>query len=427
MRTNYRRSSLVLITVLAAVAQAVSGAEPPDVVTSDANQDTAMGTHALYSLTAAGHADTAAGFQALYANTSGHFNTATGADALYSNTTGLQNTAAGAETLYTNTSGENNSGFGMEALFSNTSGDNNTACGYNALFYNTTGGSNTASGVNALFRNTVGTYNSADGMQALYFNTSGERNTASGYNALYANTTGSSNTGSGNAVLNSNTSGSSNTASGYYALYSNTTGSDNIAQGYEAGYNLTTGSNNIDIGNKGVAAESGTIRIGTKSIQTATYVAGIYGTSVSGNAVVVNSNGQLGVVTSSERYKTAITPMGSTSEKLKLLRPVTFHLKSDPHGAMQYGLIAEEVAKVYPDLVIRGESGQIDGVRYDELAPILLNELQQQHTQMTDKIDAQAAEIRNLKNDMAELRDLKDELRAALVEFQASDSHLARR
>jgi hypothetical protein len=148
---------------------------------------------------------------------------------------------------------------------------------------------------------------------------------------------------------------------------------------------LTTGNNNIDIGNVGVAGESNTIRIGTKGTQKATVIAGIYGTPVNGAAVVVSSTGRLGVTVSSERYKTAITRMGSNSEKLEQLRPVTSHLKTDPHGALQYGLIAEEVAKVYPELVIRDGSGRIDGVRYDEIAPMLLNEVQQ----LRQKIAAQ--------------------------------------
>jgi hypothetical protein len=208
-------------------------------------------------------------------------------------------------------------------------------------------------------------------------------------------------------ALYGNKTGNYNTASGTDALYSNTTGSTNIAEGYKAGYNLTTGSNNIDIGNLGVAAESGTIRIGTTSTQTKTYIAGIYGTSVTGSTVVVSSTGQLGVTVSSERYKTAIAPMGSNTDKLQQLRPVTFHLKTDPKGVLQYGLIAEDVAKVYPDLVIRNESGRIDGVRYDELAPMLLNEVQRQERRnaaQDEQIAAQEARIRQLITQLAELR-----------------------
>jgi hypothetical protein len=197
--------------------------------------------------------------------------------------------------------------------------------------------------------------------------------------------------------------------------------------GLGAGYNLTTGSNNIDIDNTGVAGEGNTIRIGA-NLQAKTFIAGIYNnTSVSGLAVVIDSNGQLGAMASSERFKTAITPMGSNSEKLQQLRPVTFRRKSDPKGALQYGLIAEEVAKVYPELVIRGEKGRIDGVRYDELAPMLLNEMQKKNV-------AQDAEIRDLKQQqlrmqqqMAELKTLNQATQVALQKLQAKDELMAQR
>jgi len=215
-----------------------------------------------------------------------------------------------------------------------------------------------------------------------------------------------------------NKTGNYNTASGTDALYSNTTGSSNIAEGYKAGYSLTTGSNNIDIGNLGVAGESGTIRIGTTSTQTATFIAGIYGTSVTGSAVVVSSTGQLGVTVSSERYKTAIAPMGSDTAKLKQLRPVSFSLKSDATGTRQYGLIAEEVAKVYPELVIRNEKGRIDGVRYDELAPMLLNEMQKRNAAQDQHIAAQDAKIAQLTAQLAEMHAAFEKQRKEVVVSQ---------
>jgi hypothetical protein len=320
---------------------------------------------------------------ALYNNASGGANTASGVDALYSNTTGNYNTATGDSALYSNATGTSNSAFGVIALNANTTGSNNTAAGYEALELNTTGNNNTASGYQALLANSTGNYNNASGYYALRSNTSGSQNSASGVQTLFGNKTGNF-----------------NTASGTDALYSNTSGSTNIAAGYKAGYNLTTGSNNIDIGNLGVAAESATIRIGTTSTQTKAFIAGIYGTSVTGSAVVVSSSGQLGVTVSSERYKTDIAPMGSYTAKLTRLRPVTFHLKTDPNGALQSGLIAEEVAKVYPELVIRNQNGRIDGVRYDELAPMLLNKVQQQQ----QKIDKQAAQLNEVQQELAEIR-----------------------
>jgi hypothetical protein len=180
--------------------------------------------------------------------------------------------------------------------------------------------------------------------------------------------------------------------------------------GFQAGLNQTIGSNNIYIGNTGVAGEQNTIRIG--AAQTLTYIAGIStNTTLTGGVpVMVDMNGQLGVGgTSSERFKSAILPMGSTSTKLTQLRPVTFRYKTNPQGALRYGLIAEEVAKVYPDLVIRSGSGRIDGVRYDELAPLLLNEMQRQQR----KNDAQAARIAaqdaHLVAQAAQMCDLKQQ------------------
>jgi hypothetical protein len=188
--------------------------------------------------------------------------------------------------------------------------------------------------------------------------------------------------------------------------------------GYNAGSQLTSGNNNIDIGNIGVAGESARIRIGTSGSQQATYIAGISTAKVTGSAVYVTSTGQLGTLASSERYKTAIAPMASASERLRELRPVTFHLKTDPKGAIQYGLIAEEVAQVYPELVIRDEAGTVDGVRYDELAPILLSEVQQQQK----KIETQAAELVELRRQFVELREFNRSMQAAFVALQAKDS-----
>jgi hypothetical protein len=180
----------------------------------------------------------------------------------------------------------------------------------------------------------------------------GNNNIASGSGALFSNTTSIENTAVGAQALQSNTTGNDNTASGYTALYNNTTGSSNTAVGFQAGLHLSTGSNNINIGNQGAAADIGVIRIGTQvptALQTKAFVAGIYNVPLTGNVVVVTSTGQLGVASgSSERFKTAIAPMGSNSSKLGQLRPVIFHYKANPYGALQYGLIAEEVARCIP-------------------------------------------------------------------------------
>jgi hypothetical protein len=347
--------------------------------------------------------------------------------------TGTDNTASGYQALYSNESGDGNTASGYSALASNTRGNSNTATGWAALTSNTTGNNNTASGTIALEFNTSGSENTAFVFQALSSNTTGSNNTASGLAALQNNTTAINNTAFGYESLIENTTGSNNTANGAHALASNTTGSSNIAEGWHAGYNLTTGSGDIDIGSPGVAAESGVIRIGTTSTQSAAYIAGIYGvtTGTPGMAVVIDSSGKLGTVSSSIRYKEDIQPMAEASERLLQLRPVRFRYKKpDALGdkPIQYGLIAEEVAEVYPELVVRdGTTGRIDGVRYDELAPMLLNEMQQQRTQLTAKIDGQAAEIRDLKQQMVELKDLKQELRAALRKLQSQNAFVAQR
>jgi hypothetical protein len=207
-------------------------------------------------------------------------------------------------------------------------------------------------------------------------------NTASGFAVLVSNTTGSFDTATGVDALQSNTTGNNNTANGYLALSSNTTGSSNIALGVSAGANLTTGDSNIDIGNAGVADEAGVIRIGTTGTQTATFVAGIRGVPISGGtAVGVNSNGQLGQRASSARFKEAIQPMDKASEAIFSLQPVTFRYKKalDPKALPQFGLVAEEVAKVNPDLVFADEQGNPFTVRYEEVNAMLLNEFLKEH------------------------------------------------
>jgi len=276
--------------------------------------------------------------------------------------------------------------------------------------------------MSALLLNTTGGGNTASGAFALYSNTSGYANTASGLSTLNANTTGYQNTASGQSALSSNTTGNLNTAFGYTALANSATGSNNTALGYAAGYNVIGGSNNIDIGNLGVANDNGTIRIGNASQHVSTFIAGIWGHSVRrGAGVLINSSGQLGVEESSERYKTDIAPVEVSSEKLQQLRPVTYRFKTDSTGDRHYGLIAEEVDKVYPDLVIRDDAGNIEGVRYDELAPILLGEIQRQKA----LIDTQTAQIKDLKEQFAKLQELSNSLQAVLMRLQTEKLQVA--
>ena len=420
-----------------------------------ANANTAVGALAMGN-NVSGSNNAALGYDALRANQTGSNNTATGSTALYWNdfaSTGASgNTADGASALTNNLSGSNNTAVGFQALLGVgtqqsgglSSGSNNTAVGANALSSYSTANYNTASGAQALHGNVAANNNTAVGYQALYTNDSdgaGDAidNTATGYQALFTNSTGAANTATGDLALYANSTGGYNTAGGFQALYLNATGSyntafgpsalfnsngsNNIALGYEAGFNLKTGSNNIEIGNKGAAGDNKLIKIGTEGTQAKTFIAGIYSnTTVSGLAVVIGSNGELGAVSSSERFKTDVEPMAENTARLRQLRPVTFHYKADSQGALRYGLIAEEVAKVYPELVVRDDQGRIDGVRYDELAPMLLNEVQKQ-----------ASEIRHLKRQQrqfakqSEVNELKQQLHAALAALQAKDRLVARR
>ena len=315
-------------------------------------------------------------------------NTATGLSTLVSITTGSGNTATGYLALQSNTTGLQNTAGGLAALEFNTTGNNNTADGAYALFLNTTGFDNTATGFQALENNTSGTDNAADGYLALQSNTIGVQNTAIGSHALQ-NTTGNFNTGVGTGALFQNTTGSNNTSLGASALQSNTSGQGNIAIGANAAINVSGGNGgNIHIGNLGSSNDSATIRIGTLNSVGAFFVAGVRGKTTGSNdaiPVLIDSNGQMGTVSSSRRFKEDIEDMGAASRDLMRLRPVTYRYKdpfADGSKPIQYGLIAEEVAEVYPDLVAHSADGQIETVKYQVLDSMLLNEVQRQQTQI---------------------------------------------
>jgi hypothetical protein len=415
-----------------------------------AGSNTAVGASALQSNTT-GIFNTASGATTLFSNTTGNSNTGVGMGALLNNTTNSFNTGVGTTALAGN-SADGNTGVGAAALFTPNTGPGNTAVGAQALFSNTgnnndppDGRLNTAVGLAALFSNTTGNGNTAigaggqpqaptptptpgagdnrallsvrplgeqsAGLAPLASNTTGSSNTAVGgasgiaAAALGSNTTGSFNTAVGaatvtsNGALGFNTTGSSNTAIGGMALGLNTTGSDNIAVGRNAGQSLTTGNNNIDIGNGGAADEANTIRIGESGTQTATFIAGISGTAVVGDPVVVDANGQLGTASSSARFKKDIKPMDKTSEAILGLKPVSFHYKSDSKGIPRFGLIAEEVAKVNPDLVVRDRNGEIYSVRYEAVNAMLLNEFLKARRQIDlqqKQIDALTADLQKV-------------------------------
>jgi hypothetical protein len=428
--------------------------------------NTAEGDRALSSLTINvledfGIDNTAIGEGALHSNTTGSGNTAVGGDldekgALFSNTTGYANTAVGAVALVHNTIGTKNTADGLDALFNLRSGDGNIALGCDAALNLFTGSNNIYVGSTTAFNesntirignadattyfdgtshpaqtaayiagiygvtvaqgsvvfvdanghlgttNTTGFDNTAIGNAALVSNTTGDENTATGVDALSFNTTGTANTANGVQALQDNTTGSSNTADGLGALFHNTTGAGNIALGTNAGFNLTTGNNNIDVGNLGVAGEANTIRIGTQGTQTATYIAGISGTPLTGGVVVrVNAKGQLGTVVSSVRFKQNIKPMDKASEAILALKPVSFRYKKeiDPEGSPQFGLVAEQVEKVNPDLVVRDADGKPYTVRYDAVNAMLLNEFLKEHK----TVQEQGATIAELKKQIATL------------------------
>jgi hypothetical protein len=223
-------------------------------------------------------------------------------------------------------------------------------------------------------------------------------NTAEGDRALLNLTSGDSNTAIGDSALFRNTTGRANTAAGSFALYLNTTGSGNIAVGINSGFNIT-GDDNIIIGNFGLEGESRTIRIGVQRSQTKTFIAGISGTPIVGGVGVrVNASGQLGTAPSSVRFKQDIRSMGDASDAVFALRPVTFRYKQqvDPEGSPQFGLVAEEVEKVDPNLIVRDADGRPYSVRYDAVNAMLLNEFLKEHR----KNEEQEATIGQLKKEL---------------------------
>jgi hypothetical protein len=322
---------------------------------------------------------------------------------------GSSNTAIGYNALHVTTTSQENTAVGAQALAANTSGQQNTAVGWSAMASNTTAFFNTAVGSQALQSNTSGSSNVALGDQAMQGNTGGQSNVAVGDDALFGNTTGQQNTAVGTDALE-NATGSFNTVLGSGAM-PQVAGNNNVALGVDAGLSLISGNNNVYIAsNAGGSSESGVVRIG--SGQSATFISGISGINVSGVPVQVSSSGQLGVATSSRRFKQDIEDMGDATANLMRLRPVTYHYKQpfeDGSQPIQYGLIAEEVEEVYPELVAHSADGQIETVKYQVLDSMLLNELQKQNATIT----AQKDEIQSLKERMARLESLLERTASA--------------
>jgi hypothetical protein len=371
---------------------------------TDGSLCTGVGAGTLFSNT--GSSNTAIGAGALFSNTSETNNTADGAFALFSNTA-TGNTAIGSNALLNNTTGGTlgniqgidvgpNVAVGWQALESNTIASANTAVGYQALHSFTTGpvgfeqlGLCTAVGFQALANATGSDGNSGFGYRALFNNTDGFNNTAIGISALIANTTGSENTANGAAVLFRNINGIQNTANGAFALNSNIDGFGNTAIGHQALFFNTSGNDNTALGRSagsGVTTANNVICIGAnvpgENVSDSCYIGNIFGKPVdpaTATFAIVDTNGKLGTQLSSRRFKHNIKPMDEASEAILALKPVTFHYKSDTKGTPQFGLIAEEVAEVSPDLVVRDKNGEILTVRYDQVNAMLLNEFLKEH------------------------------------------------
>ena len=407
--------------------------------------NTAEGQNALFSLTT-GRYNTAVGLFSLRSNTDGQFNTALGAGTLLANT-GDQNTAIGTGALLSNTTAIGNTAYGTLALFSNTTGGTvgnaqgydigpNVAVGAEALESNTVAGANTAAGYRALqrfttgpvgleqlglctavgfealgnatggagnsgcgyqtlFNNTGGSGNAAIGVQALFNNTTGDGNIAIGVSSLFNNSIGRWNVANGGSTLLNNVTGESNTAIGQQAMQANISGSDNIAVGFEALVDNTNGSHNIALGDGAgvnVVTADRVICIGAVGEDTSNscYIGQIFNANcIGGSAVFIDANNKLGTITSSKRFKEEIKPMEQASEALFALKPVTFRYKKqiDPSRLSQFGLVAEDVEKVNPELIVRDKQGKPYSVRYDQVNAMLLNEFLKEHKKV-EKLEA---------------------------------------
>ena len=388
-----KNRKLIFTTILlgigffaAELAPNASGVTPPP-DGGYPNFTTAEGLNALKNLTT-GAGNTGVGWYSLFSDTAASFNTGVGAGTLALNTAD-NNTAVGAAALLLNATGFNNTGIGSTALLHNNS-DNNTGVGAGALTSNSTGNVNTAIGVGALGSNIDGSGNTATGVLALSANQHSPSNTAYGFIALQ-NNLASNNTAMGAGALHLSVAGGNNTAIGFNALGSEVTGISNvavgsgalanaihgfnIAVGADAGINVTTALGVIAIGSSG-ANVGGSCFIGN--------IRGVTTNNANAIPVVIDSFGQLGTMSSSQRFKKDIKPMEGTSGSVLDLKPVTFHYKNDKSNIPQFGLIAEEVEKVNPDLVVHDKDGQVYTVRYDAVNAMLLNEFLKEHKKVEE-------------------------------------------
>ncbi len=344
-----------------------------------------------------------------------NFTTAEGCKTLNALTTGMGNTALGSYSLFLNTTGNFNTGVGTVALLINNA-DNNTAVGTRTLLLNSTGSENTAVGANALLNNDTGSDNNAFGSSALLNNVDGVFNNAHGRNALI-NNTASENNGFGDLALESVTTGTSNTAIGDDAGRFIVDGSGNVFVGDEAGTGLGTGVNScIAIGATGAGPFA--------TFDNTCFIGSIYGEAVSDpgtqTAVYVDQFNNVGVFNSSRRFKHDIKPMDKASETLHRLKPVTFKFNSDWKGTTQYGLIAEEVAEVDPQLVIHGKDGEVQSVHYEQINNMLLNEFLKEHKKVQELTATVAQQQKGMKILTAQLEELAVQIQKVSMQLEMS-------
>jgi len=398
-------------------------------------QNTAVGEDALFNVTT-GVWNVGVGVDALFNTADGNQNTAVGYQTLFTNISGDHSTGIGSQALFNNTIGSDNVGVGFRTLFANVDGNRNTGMGYRTLAFSDSGSDNTAVGWNALYNNRSGAGdNTAVGSQALHGNVSSEFNVAVGDSALFSfngtTATDGANTAFGSIALLNLASGQENVAVGRRCLELVTAGSNNVAVGWRAGDDLTTGSGNTFLGSQAGINETGVDNVlciqspgdGTAfTTSDRTFIGNIRGVSCGngdGIPVLIDSDGQLGTAPSSRRFKEDIKPMAQMSKAILALEPVTFHYKNQDtkkaEDTPQFGLIAEEVAKISSDLVTRDGGGKIYSVRYDAVNAMLLNEFLKEHK----KVDEQQASITDLKSTVASQQKEMQVLTAQLKEQAA--------
>ena len=366
-----------------------------------------------------------------------NFTTAEGCNALKFLTSGVGNTGLGAFALFEGSDGGSNTGVGAAALALNTA-DSNTAVGTTALLLNTAGAVNTAVGRNALTNNQIGSDNNAFGAFALFNNDSSGSgsanfNNAFGRNALLNNVDGDENDAFGDNAMEENTTGSQNTAMGDDALDGNTTGNGNTAIGKEAGNSIIDGNDNVVLGHNagiGIVHASRNIAIGVPEVgpfadfDDTCFIGAIHGQIVgdpgSQQAVYVDVNNNVGIFNSSRRYKRDIQPMDKASERLYLLKPITFKFNSDQKGTAQYGLIAEEVAEVDPQLVSHDKNGEISSVHYEQINNMLLNEFLKEHRKVEELQTTVAQQQKGMEVLTAQLKEQAAQIQKVSAQLEVN-------